>query len=162
MLSGTRLRRRAERRHGVRQGERSLRVYRGTFKVEWVHCDAAGIVFYPQFYTLFDQATERLFTANRLSYAELARDFEAPGMPLVETGAKYSNASRLGDTLAIESWVESWDGKTFLVKHKLTHADGRPALEGFERRVWIKRDATRPAGFRAVEVPEAVKSRFVD
>ena len=89
-----------------------MRVYRGTFKVEWVHCDAAGIVFYPQFYTLFDQATERLFTANKLSYAELARDFDSPGMPLVETGAKYFNASRLGDTLAIESWVESWDGKT--------------------------------------------------
>jgi 4-hydroxybenzoyl-CoA thioesterase len=139
-----------------------VRVYRGTFKVEWVHCDAASIVFYPQFYTLFDQATERLFTANRLSYAELSRDFDSPGMPLVETGAKYSNASKLGDTLAIESWVESWDGKTFLVKHKLTHADGRPALEGFERRVWIKRDSSRPAGFRAVEVPDDVKSRFVD
>ena len=139
-----------------------MRVYRGTFKVEWVHCDAAGIVFYPQFYTLFDQATERLFTANKLSYAELARDFDSPGMPLVETGAKYFNASRLGDSLAIESWVESWDGKTFLVKHKLTHADGRPALEGFERRIWIKRDAARPTGFRAVEVPDEVKSRFVD
>ncbi len=88
-----------------------MRVYRGTFKVEWVHCDAAGIVFYPQFYTLFDQATERLFTANKLSYAELSRDFDSPGMPLVETGAKYMNASRLGDTLAIESWVESWDGR---------------------------------------------------
>ena len=33
-------------------------------------------------------------------------------------------------------------------------------LEGFERRVWIKRDASRPAGFRAIEVPEEVKSRF--
>lgn len=139
-----------------------MRVYRGTFKVEWVHCDAAGIVFYPQFYTLFDQATERLFTANKLSYAELSRDFDSPGMPLVETGAKYSNASKLGDTLSIESWVERWDGKTFLVKHKLTHADGRPALEGFERRVWIKRDATRLTGFRAVEVPAEVRSRFVD
>lgn len=139
-----------------------MRVYKGTFKVEWAHCDAAGIVFYPHFYSLFDQATERLFTANALSYAELARDFDSPGMPLVETGTKYSNASRLGDTLAVESWVDSWDGKTFVVKHKLTHADGRPALEGFERRVWIKRDPTRPAGFRAAEVPEAVKARFVD
>lgn len=139
-----------------------MRVYKGTFKVEWAHCDAAGIVFYPHYYILFDQATERLFSANRLSYAELARDFDSPGMPLLETGSKYSAASRLGDTLAIESWVDSWDGKTFVVKHKLTHADGRPALEGFEKRVWVKRDATRPAGFRAVEVPEEVKSRFVD
>jgi acyl-CoA thioesterase FadM len=63
-----------------------LRVYRGTFKVEWAHCDAAGIVFYPHYYMLFDQATERLFSANRLSYAELSRDFDSPGMPLLETG----------------------------------------------------------------------------
>jgi 4-hydroxybenzoyl-CoA thioesterase len=139
-----------------------LRVYRGTFKVEWAHCDAAGIVFYPHYYMLFDQATERLFSANRLSYAELSRDFDSPGMPLLETGSRYSAASRLGDTLAIESWVDGWEGKTFTVRHKLTHSDGRPALEGFEKRVWVKRDATRPTGFRAVEVPEAVKARFVD
>ncbi len=139
-----------------------MRVYKGKFKVEWAHCDAAGIVFYPHFYMLFDQASERLFSANGLSYAELKRDFDAPGLPLLETGAKYANACRLGDELAIESWVESWDGKTFVVKHKLTHADGRPALEGFERRVWIKSDATRPAGFRAAEVPEAAKARFVE
>ena len=139
-----------------------MRVWKGTYKVEWAHCDAAGIVFYPYFYTLFDQLTERFFSANKLSYAELKRDFDAPGMPLVETGTKYSNASKLGDTLATESWVASWDGKTFVVKHKLTHADGRPALEGFERRVWIKRDETRPAGFRAVEVPAEVKARFAD
>ncbi len=138
-----------------------MRVYKGTFKVEWAHCDAAGIAFYPHFYTLFDQATERLFSANRLSYPELRRDFDAPGMPLLETGAKYSNASRLGDTLTLESWVDEWAGKTFLVKHRLTHADGRVALEGFERRVWIKSDAARPSGFRAVDVPDEVKARFV-
>lgn len=147
---------------GSIEGTGVLRVYKGTFKVEWAHCDAAGIVFYPHFYTLFDQASERLFSANGLSYAELSRDFDAPGMPLLETGAKYFNASRLGDTLTIESWVDAWEGKTFVVKHKLTHADGRPALEGFERRVWITRAADRPAGFRAIEVPEAVRARFVD
>lgn len=139
-----------------------MRVYTGEFRVEWAHCDAAGIVFYPHFYALFDQATERLFGANGLSYAALSREFDSPGMPLLETGAKYANACRLGDVLTIESQVASWDGKTFLVRHALRHADGRPALEGFERRVWIKRDGSRPTGFRAVEVPESVKARFVE
>ncbi len=138
-----------------------MRTYKGEFKVEWAHCDAAGIVFYPHFYALFDQATERLFTANGLSYAALSDAFDSPGMPLLETGAKYANACKLGDVLTIESWVAKWDGKTFVVSHRLTHADGRPALDGFERRVWIRRDASRPAGFRAVEVPDAVKERFV-
>ena len=139
-----------------------MRVYKNRITVEWAHCDAAGIVFYPRFYEWFDQATERLFSANRLSYAELDRDFDSSGMPLVETGTKYSNASRLGDVLTTESWVDEWAGKTFVVKHKYTHEDGRPALEGFERRVWVKRDPSHPVGIRAAPVPEEVIARFVD
>lgn len=139
-----------------------MRVYKNKITVEWVHCDAVGIVFYPRFYEWFDQSTERLFTANRLSYAELDRDFDSSGMPLVETGAKYFNASRLGDVLSTESWVDEWSGKTFLMKHKFTHSDGRPALEGFERRVWVKRDPDHPIGIRATPVPEDVIARFVD
>lgn len=137
-----------------------MKIYKNTFKVEWAHCDAAGIVFYPHFYTMFDQATERLFSANGLSYPELLRDFDAPGMPLLETGSKYTNASKLGDMLTMESWVDEWAGKTYLMKHKLTHADGREALEGFERRVWIVSDASRPTGFKAAPVPEEVIARF--
>lgn len=139
-----------------------MKVYKATITVEWAHCDAAGIVFYPHFYTWFDQATERLFSANRLSYAELDRDFDSSGMPRIETGAKYANASRLGDVLSMETWVDEWAGKTFLVKHTLTHADGKPALEGFERRIWIKRDPTHPKGMRAAEIPDDVKARFTD
>lgn len=139
-----------------------MRVYRGTFKVEWAHCDAAGIVFYPHFYMWFDQATERLFTANGLSYPEMKMGFGAPGMPLLETGAKYSNASKLGDVLSMETWVDEWAGKTFVVKHKLTHADGRVALEGFERRVWVIKAPDSPKGMKAVDVPADVISRFKD
>lgn len=139
-----------------------MRVYKTEIRIEWAHCDAAKIVFYPHFYTWFDQATERLFSANNLSYAELARDFDSPGMPLLETGATYANASRLGDVLSLETWVDEWAGKTFVVKHKFTHADGKPALEGFERRVWIQRAPDSPKGMRAVEVPDEVKARFVD
>lgn len=55
-------------------------------KVQWAHCDYAGIVFYPNPYIWFDQGMERLFSANGLSYEEFDRDFETDGMPLLETG----------------------------------------------------------------------------
>lgn len=139
-----------------------MRVYRGTFRVEWAHCDAAGIVFYPHFYMWFDQATERLFTANGLSYNQLKMGFGSPGMPLIETGTKYLNASKLGDELSMETWVDEWNGKTFLVKHKLTHSDGRIALEGFERRIWVNKAPDSPKGMKAVEVPADVMARFKD
>lgn len=130
--------------------------------VEWAHCDAAGIVFYPHFYTWFDQGTERLFRANRLSYAELRRDFGVVGMPLLETGARYENACKLGDELEMQTWVDEWAGRTFVVKHRILHADGRQALEGFERRVWAIADPGSPKGVRAIPIPGEAIGRFVD
>jgi 4-hydroxybenzoyl-CoA thioesterase len=139
-----------------------VRVHTSRYTVEWAHCDAAGIVFYPHFYTWFDQATERLFSANRLSYAELRRDFGVVGMPLLETGARYENACKLGDRLELETWVDEWAGRTFLVKHRVRHADGRTALEGFERRVLAVPDPDSPRGLRALPIPEAAIARFVE
>ena len=124
------------------------------------HCDKAGIVFYPHCYVWFDNGTEKLFTANGLSYAALSEEYDSPGMPLLETGTTYEAASRLGDVLTFDSWVDEWQRKTFVVRHRATHPDGRMAFEGFERRVWIKRDADAPVGFRAVEIPDDVKRRF--
>ena len=139
-----------------------MKVHVTRITVEWAHCDAAGIVFYPYFYFWFDGGTERLFKANGLSYPELRRDFGVEGMPLLETGARYTSACRLGDELEMRSWVEEWSGRTFLVKHRITHGDGRPALEGFERRAWVVLDPASPKGLRAVAVaPEAI-ARFVD
>ncbi len=130
--------------------------------VEWAHCDYAGIVFYPNFYTWFDQGTERLFRANGLSYAQLAAEFGIDGMPLLETGTTYKNASKLGAELTITSWVDAWEGKTFLVKHRIMHADGREALEGFERRIFVIKEPELDRGIRAIAVPDDIRTRFGD
>lgn len=133
-----------------------------TLDVEWAHCDAAGIVFYPHFYVWFDQATERLFKANALSYPELEREFGVTGMPLLETGARYREKCALGDRLEMTSWVDEWKERTFLVRHGITHADGRTALDGFERRVFATPAPDSPKGVRALEIPKSIIARFTD
>jgi 4-hydroxybenzoyl-CoA thioesterase len=139
-----------------------VRLHVSRHAVAWAHCDAAGIVFYPHFYSWFDQSTERLFTANRLSYAELRRDFGVVGMPLLETGARYESACQLGETVELHTWVDEWAGRSFVVQHRLQHADGRIALEGFERRVWAVPDPGSPKGMRALPIPDEAIARFVD
>lgn len=132
------------------------------FRVEWAHCDAAGIVFYPHFYTWFDQGTERLFSANGLSYAELDAAFGVSGMPLVETGASYRAPCRLGARIALASRLGEISGRTFVVRHRVALDDGATALEGFERRVMVRRDPDSPKGIRAVAFPEEARARFED
>lgn len=139
-----------------------MKTYKWKFPVMFAHCDVAGTVFYPHFYTWFDQGTERLFAKNRLSYADLKREFNVVGMPLVETGAKYLNACRLGDELEISSWVDEWARKTLLVRHQITHDDGRVAVEGFERRVWAVVDESSVNGIRATEIPQSAIDRLKD
>ncbi len=139
-----------------------MREYISEITVSWAHCDAAGIVFYPHFYTWFDQSTERFFSANGLSYGELARDFGIDGMPLLETGAAYKRPCKLGSTLSIKSWVADWDRKTFLVKHRISHASTDEALEGFERRAMVVNDSSSSRGMRAIEIPEDIRKRFLD
>jgi len=128
--------------------------------VAWADCDAAGKVFYPNFYVWFDRATEKLFKANGLNFAELAEGFNIVGMPLLETSAKYENACLHGAELKIESWIEAWEGKTFVVRHDVTHADGRPALSGFEKRIFVVEASDRPSGIRAISPPDDVIARF--
>lgn len=129
--------------------------------VEWAHCDAAGIVFYPHFYTWFDQATERLFAANEVTYAAL-RKRGILGMPLLETGARYENPCQLGEPLTMDTWVEEWQRKTLLVKHRVTHADGRLALEGFELRAWVVDAPDSARGMRAAPIPSDISALFDD
>lgn len=128
--------------------------------VMFAHCDVAGTVFYPNFHAWFDQSTERLFRSNGLSYADLNRDFGVVGMPLVESGARFLSACRLGDELEISCWLDEWARKTFLVKHQVIHADGRVAAEGFERRIFAVTDESSPNGIRSIEIPPAAIERF--
>ncbi len=137
-----------------------MKTYKWKRTVMFAHCDVAGTVFYPYFYAWFDQSTEELFRNNELSYADLKRQFGVVGMPLVESGARYLSACRLGDQVEISTWVDEWARKTFLVKHRITHEDGSVAVEGYERRVWAVTDDTSPNGIRAIEIPQTAIDRL--
>lgn len=128
--------------------------------VDWIHCDPAGIMFYPEFYIWFDQATERLFNANGLSYETVRERYNLVGFPLVESGAKYKTPCRHGESVQLHSGVEEWAGKTFLMRHRILHRDGSEALEGFERRVWAVSAPDSPKRMRAEQVPQEVIARF--
>ena len=130
--------------------------------VDWIYCDPAGIMFYPEFYIWFDQATERLFASNGLTYEYVVQKYNLVGFPLVESGATYKTPCKHGEKVELHSTVEEWANKTFLMRHRVYHKNGVQALEGFERRVWAVADPGVPKGMRAEAVPQEVRDRFAD
>ncbi len=130
-----------------------------THEVRFADCDPARIVFYPRFFELFDRATEELFGSIGFRWAEKFGGDGLRGLPLVDASAKFLAPSRFGDTLEIESWIDEWRGKVFIVRHDVRNG-GRTSVEGREVRVWAMEAPDRPEGIRAMPMPDDIRARF--
>ena len=127
--------------------------------VEFADCDSARIVFYPNFYIWFDRATERLFASVGLTYQALEQRYGVIGLPLLETGARYLRPCRHGERLRLESWVDSWREKVFVVNHRI-ECGGELAVEGHETRAWAAPAVDASRSMRAVPIPGSVRELF--
>ncbi|HXF55585.1 MAG TPA: acyl-CoA thioesterase [Hyphomicrobiaceae bacterium] len=128
-------------------------------EVDWADCDAAGIVFYPQFFRMMNRGTHKLFDAAGLPFHELTKRYGTIGVPLLEVEASFRSPARFGDRLELESRAVEWRQKTFRVAHIMRHG-ARIVFEARELRVWATLDAAAPNGLKALPIPSAVKARF--
>ena len=127
--------------------------------IEWGDCDPAGIVYYPRYFVMFDNATVALFAAAGLKKHEMVKAYDMVGYPMVDTGAKFFIPSKWGETITIESHVAEWKRSSFDIKHQVFKGDAL-AIEAWETRVWVARDPDDPEKIRSKPIPEEVKARF--
>jgi 4-hydroxybenzoyl-CoA thioesterase len=136
-----------------------MKRFRQTFKIMFSDCDPAQIVFYPTYFRWFDQATQRMFNEVGLEWSKFWPERGLAGLPIVDASAKFSGPARMDDEVSLESWVDEWRDRTFVVKHVIAK-DGRTIVEGQEIRVWAAKDASAPEGIRAVPIPDDIKAKF--
>lgn len=131
-----------------------------TVRIEWGDCDPAGIVFYPRYIAMFDHSTNLLIEqVLGLRKHRLYQTYAFDGYPVVENRARFLKSTRFGDDVVIETSFAAVRRSSFDLAHRLT-LDGELAVEGFESRVWVVRDPTRPGRFRPQPIPEEVAARF--
>jgi len=104
------------------------------YEVQWGDCDAADIVYYPNYYRWFDNASHHLFSSVGLGFSELREQFNSIGFPLVGAKADFLRPSRIADKLSIESTVSSISRKTLLIKHVI-RSDNHEVVRGEETRI---------------------------
>ena len=129
-------------------------------EIEFGDCDPAGIVYYPNYFRMFDASTAYLFEAA-LGMKKIAwiKRFGILGIPVVDTSAKFIKPSRFGDVVTISSTVTAFKRSSFEVVHQLFN-DGTLANEGRETRVWVGTDADDPRKLRSIAVPDEVIAAF--
>jgi 4-hydroxybenzoyl-CoA thioesterase len=134
-------------------------VSRKNLLVEWGDCDPAGIVFYPQYLTWFDDCTTALFSNAGMPTRALFKSHGIIGIPLVDVRARFLIPSAFGDELMAESTVAEFRNSSFVLQHKFLKA-GKLAVEGFETRVWAGADPGNPGRMKSRPLPEEVIMRL--
>lgn len=130
-------------------------INRHPLHIEWGDCDAAGIVFYPRYFAWFDAATFHLFARTGLTMRALWEKHGSVGTPLVDASARFIIPSRWGDDLVCESGVSEWGQSSFTVQHRLMK-DGKLAVEGVEKRVWVVAHPTEKGRIKSAPIPAEI------
>lgn len=132
-----------------------MRHFRRKIKIEWGHCDPLGIVFYPQYFGMFDSNSHYLFESVGLTRDAVKKRFGIAGMPIVDTGAKFIIPSAADDYIELESKVAEWGRSSFRVSHKAYKGEAL-ALEGHEVRVMVREDAENPGKIKGMAIPAEI------
>jgi 4-hydroxybenzoyl-CoA thioesterase len=135
-------------------------VNRQQVTVEWGHCDPAGIVYFPNYFSYFDSGTNALFLrALGLNKYQILKKYGLAGLPLVDVGARFIVPSVFGDVVTIESAVVEIKRSSFRMQHRLLRGEIL-AVEGHETRVWAIRDPEDSAKLKARPIPEEVIAKL--
>jgi acyl-CoA thioester hydrolase len=120
--------------------------------VEFGHTDAAGIVFYPNYFMWFDQATHWLFRSMQLPPKELQSKLNII-LPLLDAQCTFEKPLLYDDLITIQSTIVEVNRKTFKVQHEI-FKDGIRACLGYEIRGWVKKEESHIA---TVMIPENIR-----
>lgn len=100
------------------------------FRVEWGHCDPAGIIFNPNYYIWMDSGTHALLQAAGYDLiGNTHNDDLFRGCPLVASNMEFKRPLYFGDVTLLTSRVEKFGNTSFVVVHEFTHGDDpKPVL----------------------------------
>ena len=124
-------------------------------EIEFGECDPAGIVYFPNYYRYFDNATARLVSAALgMNKRHWTTHHGVAGIPVVDIRTTFRAPSRFGDRVRIESRIVKLGGSSLTVGHRLSNGETL-GVEGEETRVWLSIDGDR---LRPRPIPDEVRA----
>ena len=126
------------------------------YRVDWGHCDPAGIIFNPNYFAWMDAGCHNLFKAAGVPFKEMMDTSSFIGCPLIKNEAKFTKPAYYDDVITLSSQVESFGSKSFRLRHRFTRSDDELAI-GHEIRVWAYSDHADSRKIRTEPVPENIR-----
>ncbi len=125
------------------------------YYVQWGDTDAAGIVFYPNYFRWFDHAALEFLRSLGWPLEALKAQFQAVA-PIIEAGCRFQQPLRYHDLLTIETMVTEVRTRSFRLEHHLSRGDEMIGL-GYEVRGLARVPTDSDSKLELIAIPEAVR-----
>ena len=123
-----------------------------TFHVHFGDTDAAGIVYYPNYYKWMDQATHAFFKAKNLSISKLQNE-KSIIIPLIEANCRFLRPLFYEDVVKVHTELTVERNKVLKLTHQFLRGDEKIA-NGYEVRMWTTRTDD---GLKSTIMPDEIK-----
>lgn len=127
--------------------------------VGWGECDAAGLIFYPNYFNWFEEGTWNFFEQAGRATVDLMAQYGVVGFPLVSAKADFTAPCRYRQRVEIRSWVSQWRRSTLDMTHVVTRGDVK-ICTGVETRIWAHVDEQPVFKIRPAPFPEELRAHF--
>ncbi len=124
--------------------------------IRFSDCDPAGIVFYPQYFVMFNGLLEDWFTEGLgMAFSSLIAERRI-GVPTVHLEADFRAISRFGDVVSLRLGVQALGQRSIRLRSSCHGADG--ALRVEMRQVLV---TTTLESHAAVAIPDDIRAAIV-
>ncbi len=132
-------------------------------RIEFGHCDPAGIVWYPNFFHWIDAASRYFFEQCGVpTWAETTQTMSMIGTPIVDTKATFLKTATYGEHLGVHTSVTEWREKSFVLRYvvRRTNKDGSidDIMQAEDVRIFAAKREDGKNGIRAVPVPPSIRA----
>lgn len=127
--------------------------------INFADCDPAQMVYYPRFFEMFDRNTENMFRSRGVHWEKLRANGEFSGIPLLDVHANFKVRVIMGQTIEIQTWIDEFRGKTFLIRHEVFNGDVL-CCEGRELRAYVIHDSSAKTGMSAAPMPADLQAKL--
>ena len=138
-------------------GSGAPRSYVAEVQVRWSDCDPAGVVYYPNYFTLVESALLAFLEHRGTTWVALMRELGL-GFPRVEAHARYLGPASASDRLRVEIRVAEIRSSGLRLAFAMSHPDGRGVADGEIAFVAVPHGPRAKAG--AVALPPALVEVF--
>lgn len=129
--------------------------YRKKIRIRFTHCDAAGIVFYPRYFEMFNDLVEDWFREELgCSFAELHK-IRHWGVPTVHLEVDFVAPSSFGEVVSAKLAVRKLGTSSMSLEITLRGTNGGDRVRG--KVVLVLTDRVKGG---AIPIPEEIRSRI--